>query len=57
MIQEHYGPQFNVDSFQTRFRHHADRRFDVRVPVKPGAAELAAWAIFGRANTSCFSAL
>ncbi len=43
MIQDHYGPQFDVDSFQTRFRHHADRRFDVRVPVKPGVPELLAF--------------
>ena len=43
MIQEHYGPDFSVDAFQECFRRHADRRFDVRVPVKPGAPELLAF--------------
>src|SRR5690242_17358860 len=43
MIQEHYGPQFDVESFQTCFRRHAERRFEVHVPVKPGVPELLAF--------------
>jgi HAD superfamily hydrolase (TIGR01509 family) len=43
MIQGHYGPQFDVESFQTCFRRHAERRFQVHVPVKAGVPELLAF--------------
>ena len=43
MIQEHYGPAFDVPAFQLCFRRHSARHMEERVPVKPGAAELLAF--------------
>jgi HAD superfamily hydrolase (TIGR01509 family) len=40
LIQEHFGPDFDVPDFQARFYDHAHRRLDRHVPVKPGAPEL-----------------
>jgi HAD superfamily hydrolase (TIGR01509 family) len=43
MIQEHFGPAFQVDRFQLCFREHAERLMAQEVPVKPGARELLVW--------------
>ena len=43
MIQEHFGPEFQVDRFQLSFREHAERLMAQEVPVKPGTRELLAW--------------
>lgn len=43
MIQEHYGPDFDVPVFQACFRRHTARHMEERVPVKPGAPELLAF--------------
>src|SRR5215475_12454467 len=43
MIQDHFGPDFQVDRFQLSFREHAARLMADEVPVKPGARELLAW--------------
>jgi HAD superfamily hydrolase (TIGR01509 family) len=40
LIQDHYGPAFEVDRFQLCFREHAERMIAEEVPVKPGAPEL-----------------
>ena len=43
LIQDHYGPKFDVEGFQTCFRRHADLRLERHVPVKAGAPELLAF--------------
>jgi len=43
LIQDHYGPGFDVERFQLCFREHAERRLAAEVPVKPGAPELLAY--------------
>ena len=43
MIQAHFGPTFQADSFQLCFRDHANRLLESHIPVKPGVVELLAW--------------
>ena len=43
MIQAHFGPAFDVPSFQLCFRRHAEKHMEERVPIKPGAPELLAF--------------
>ena len=40
MIQDHFGPDFSVEQFQTHFSEQAKMMLDAHVPVKPGAAEM-----------------
>ncbi|MFO1162455.1 MAG: HAD family phosphatase [Reyranellaceae bacterium] len=40
LIQDHFGPDFRVDHFQTSFRACAERILADHVPVKAGAPEL-----------------
>jgi HAD superfamily hydrolase (TIGR01509 family) len=43
IIQNHYGPGFDVKRFQLCFREHAEGMMEDGIPVKPGAAELLAY--------------
>jgi HAD superfamily hydrolase (TIGR01509 family) len=43
MIQAHFGPAFQADSFQLCVRDHAHQMLASRIPVKPGAVDLLAW--------------
>src|SRR4051794_17145429 len=40
IIQDHYGPRFNVERFQLSFREQAEAMMAAGIPVKPGAPEL-----------------
>lgn len=40
MIQEHYGPGFDLAAFRGQFSISVQRQMSERVPVKPGAVEL-----------------
>ena len=40
MLQEHYGPGFDLTVFRGHFSNSVQRRMSERVPVKPGVVEL-----------------
>jgi len=40
MIQQFFGPGFDIHTFSSHFDLHAARSFEAGVPVKPGAVEL-----------------
>ena len=40
LIQEFFGPAFELDAFNNHADGHAAHSLEVKVPVKPGAAEL-----------------
>lgn len=40
LLQEHYGPGFDLAVFRSHFSTSVQRRMSARVPVKPGAVEL-----------------
>ena len=43
MIQEFFGPAFELNAFNDHADGHAARSLEAKVPVKPGAAELLAF--------------
>ena len=43
MIQQYFGPAFDVAAFQECFRRHSARHMEDAVPVKPGVPELLAF--------------
>ncbi len=40
MLQEHYGPNFDLSVFRGHFSKSVQRQMNERVPVKPGVVEL-----------------